>query len=44
MAEGSIVFAGVDYADVLKAAEGKSRVIVWDGRNNDFPFFRRTCR
>lgn len=40
VAEGSVVFAGVDYADVLKAAEAESGVIVWDGGNNDFPFFR----
>jgi predicted GTPase len=37
---GSVVFAGVDYADVLAAAEVESEVIIWDGGNNDFPFFR----
>jgi len=36
---GHAVFAGVDYADVLAAAERSCDVIVWDGGNNDFPFF-----
>lgn len=36
---GHAVFAGVDYAEVLAAAEQGSDVIVWDGGNNDFPFF-----
>ena len=37
---GIIVYAGVDYEQVLRAAEGESEVIVWDGGNNDFPFIR----
>jgi predicted GTPase len=37
---GNVVFAGVDYAAILQAAEGESDVIVWDGGNNDFPFVR----
>jgi predicted GTPase len=37
---GSVVFAGVDYAEVLKAAESEADLIVWDGGNNDFPFLR----
>jgi predicted GTPase len=36
---GNVVFAGVDYARVLRAAEDEGDVIVWDGGNNDFPFF-----
>ncbi len=40
IAGGSVVFAGVDYADVLAAAEAEADVIIWDGGNNDFPFFR----
>jgi predicted GTPase len=40
VALGMVVFAGVDYADVLAAAEAEADVIVWDGGNNDFPFFR----
>lgn len=40
---GTIVYAGADYAAILKAAEGDPEgcdVIVWDGGNNDFPFFQ----
>lgn len=39
---GHAVFAGVDYADVLAAAEAACDVVVWDGGNNDFPFFAPT--
>ncbi len=37
---GIRVYAGVDYEQVLKAAERESQVIVWDGGNNDFPFIK----
>ena len=37
---GNLVFAGVDYAAILAAAEAESDVVVWDGGNNDFPFLR----
>jgi predicted GTPase len=37
---GMTVYAGVDYADVLARAEAEADVILWDGGNNDFPFFR----
>ncbi len=37
---GITVYAGVDYGQVLRAAEKESRVIVWDGGNNDFPFIK----
>ena len=37
---GLVVFAGVDYAAILAEAEHEADVIVWDGGNNDFPFFR----
>jgi predicted GTPase len=40
VAAGSIVFAGVDYADILAQAETETDVIVWDGGNNDVPFLR----
>jgi predicted GTPase len=40
IAAGNIVFAGVDYAAILAAAEAESDLIVWDGGNNDFPFIR----
>ncbi len=35
---GNVVFAGVDYAGVLQAAEAEADILVWDGGNNDFPF------
>ncbi|MBI3755142.1 MAG: GTPase, partial [Deltaproteobacteria bacterium] len=37
---GITVYAGVDYADVLKEAEKEADVIVWDGGNNDLPFIK----
>ncbi len=37
---GSVVFAGVDYARILRAAEAEADVVVWDGGNNDLPFYR----
>lgn len=40
IAAGVLVFAGVDYAAVLAAAEREADLIVWDGGNNDFPFLR----
>ncbi len=40
IALGNVVFAGVDYAAILAAAEQQADIIVWDGGNNDFPFIR----
>ncbi|MCE4604570.1 MAG: cyclic 2,3-diphosphoglycerate synthase [Aeropyrum sp.] len=37
---GFTVFAGVDYGSVLREVERESDVILWDGGNNDLPFFR----
>ncbi len=37
---GNLVFAGVDYERILAAAEKEADVILWDGGNNDTPFFR----
>lgn len=37
---GTTVFAGVDFEAVLRRAEKEAEVIVWDGGNNDLPFFR----
>jgi predicted GTPase len=40
---GNVIYAGVDYEAVLRAAEtdpGGCDVILWDGGNNDFPFFK----
>jgi len=38
--QGIVVYAGVDYGQILKAAEQEADLIVWDGGNNDTPFFR----
>jgi predicted GTPase len=38
LAEGNIVFAGIDYGAILARAEQEADVIVWDGGNNDTPF------
>jgi len=40
IAAGHVVFAGVDYAAILAAAEAEADVILWDGGNNDLPFYR----
>lgn len=37
---GVTVFAGVDYADILKAAEKEADIIIWDGGNNDASFIK----
>ncbi len=37
---GVIVYAGVDYAAILAEAEQEAEVIIWDGGNNDTPFYR----
>ena len=37
---GIIVYAGVDYEKILREAEKEANVIVWDGGNNDLPFYR----
>ncbi|MCK4471389.1 MAG: GTPase, partial [Anaerolineae bacterium] len=37
---GLVVYAGVDYERILRQAEEEADVIVWDGGNNDLPFFR----
>lgn len=36
---GTIVYAGVDYETILREAEKEADIIVWDGGNNDFPFY-----
>jgi predicted GTPase len=40
LAEGNLVFAGIDYERILRAAEQEADVILWDGGNNDTPFIR----
>jgi predicted GTPase len=37
---GIVVYAGVDYEAILRQAEAEADVILWDGGNNDLPFFR----
>ncbi len=37
---GSVVYAGVDYGLILREAEKEAEIIVWDGGNNDVPFYR----
>jgi predicted GTPase len=37
---GTIVYAGVDYEKILRAAEREADVIIWDGGNNDFCFYK----
>ncbi|MBT3940557.1 GTPase [Candidatus Woesearchaeota archaeon] len=37
---GEILYAGVDYEEILKRAEKEVDVIVWDGGNNDFSFYQ----
>lgn len=38
--KGIVVYAGVDYTAILEEAEKEADVILWDGGNNDFPFYR----
>lgn len=40
LAEGTVVFAGVDFAAILERAQSECDVLVWDGGNNDYPFYR----
>ncbi len=37
---GVVMYAGVDYEKILRQAEQEAEVIVWDGGNNDLPFFK----
>src|ERR671938_306863 len=40
LAEGNLVFAGIDYAAILDLAEQEADVVLWDGGNNDTPFVK----
>ena len=40
LVNGIIVYAGIDYAAILAQAEQEAEVIVWDGGNNDTPFYK----
>jgi predicted GTPase len=37
---GMVMYAGVDYEAILRQAEEEADVIIWDGGNNDFPFYK----
>jgi predicted GTPase len=39
---GNVVYAGVDYGAILTRAEAEAEIILWDGGNNDLPFYRPT--
>jgi predicted GTPase len=40
IAAGGVIYAGVDYGAILAEAEKEADVILWDGGNNDLPFYR----
>jgi predicted GTPase len=40
IAHGTVVYAGVDYEQILRQAEKEADVILWDGGNNDTPFYK----
>lgn len=40
IARGQVIYAGVDYELILREAEREADIVVWDGGNNDLPFFR----
>jgi len=40
LAMGSIVYAGIDYGEILSQAQAEADVVIWDGGNNDTPFFK----
>ena len=40
---GCIVYAGVDYTAIVREAEKEADVILWDGGNNDLPFYKSDC-
>ncbi len=40
VAMGAVIYAGIDYEKILREAEKEADVIVWDGGNNDAPFFK----
>jgi predicted GTPase len=39
---GTVIYSGVDYGDILAQAQTECDVLLWDGGNNDLPFFRPT--
>jgi predicted GTPase len=39
---GTVTYAGVDYGEILRQAQAECDVLLWDGGNNDLPFYRPT--
>ena len=39
---GTVIYAGVDYGEILARAQQEGDVLLWDGGNNDLPFYRPT--
>jgi predicted GTPase len=37
---GTVVYSGVDFAKILRSAEKEADIIIWDGGNNDIPFYK----
>jgi predicted GTPase len=42
IASGTVIYAGVDYGAILEQAQAECDVLLWDGGNNDLPFYRPT--
>jgi predicted GTPase len=40
IASGTIIYAGVDYGEILEQAQAECDVLLWDGGNNDLPFYK----
>lgn len=40
LAVGTIVYAGIDYGEILSQAQDEADIVIWDGGNNDTPFFK----
>ena len=40
VSQGHVIYAGVDYGEILNKAEKEADVILWDGGNNDMPFYK----
>lgn len=40
IARGGVIYAGVDYEAILREAEKEADIILWDGGNNDMPFYK----
>ncbi len=40
IANGHVIYAGVDYEKILRRAEQEADIVIWDGGNNDLPFYR----